>query len=494
MLTHLAPASPRARSALALFGLSPADLISTLPDYAAVAADILSDRAPITLLSGPSGSGKSSTLRALIARARDQHPHIFNSAQRAASALSSSAPIVDLFISPPHGPHGSLRLLSLLGLADAHIPAQHPSTLSEGQRARLSLALAFDRALAAHHTHASPRAHSHSPILIIADEFASSLDRLTARSLCAAIHHWFASRAPAQLRIILASAHDDLIPWLAPDLHIRFSASGSVAKPSGTGVPPVSSSCSSGTGVPPVHPSPPPLLSITITPGTFADYQTLAPLHYRPARPATIAQILAARIPDLDTPVGVLVVSMPTLNARWRNLAWPNRYSSAGSPGSKALNAKRLNDDLRTISRVIVDPRLRNLSIATRLVRAYLNNPLTPNTEAVAAMGSVSPFFARAGMTEYPLAPSPRDARLLDALTERSTSIHDPALLSLLSTDPFLAAELVHWSRASRASTRAHHTPIELLHAARRSLSTTLTAYAHTKSTISPDPSLRLGI
>lgn len=163
-----------------------------------------------------------------------------------------------------------------------------------------------------------------------------------------------------------------------------------------------------------------PARAVRIRPGTIADYELLAPFHYRAGRPATIRHILAAvssESPDHPAPakestVAVLVVSNPTLEGRWRHLAWPGEFRS----GRKAKDARRLNEMLRTISRVIVEPRWRGLGLATRLVRTYLQHPLTPYTDAAAAMGLCCPFFRAAGMREWALPPTRRDQRLVAAI------------------------------------------------------------------------------
>ena len=56
---------------------------------------------------------------------------------------------------------------------------------------------------------------------------------------------------------------------------------------------------------------------------------------------------------------------------------------------------------MRTISRVIVDPRCRGVGLAVRLVRHALEDATTPYTEAIAAMGRVHPFFEKAGMVRF---------------------------------------------------------------------------------------------
>ena len=94
---------------------------------------------------------------------------------------------------------------------------------------------------------------------------------------------------------------------------------------------------------------------------------------------------------------GVLVASRPTLNGWWRELAWPGVYG--GRDRTRAALA--INAGLRTISRVVVDPRWRSMGGGVALVRAYLASPLTRDTETVAAMGRICPIFERAGMTRH---------------------------------------------------------------------------------------------
>jgi ABC-type ATPase with predicted acetyltransferase domain len=57
------------------------------------------------------------------------------------------------------------------------------------------------------------------------------------------------------------------------------------------------------------------------------------------------------------------------------------------------------NENVRTISRVIVHPQFRGIGVAAEVVRCVLEGCPTRWVEAVAAMGKVHPFFERAGMT-----------------------------------------------------------------------------------------------
>lgn len=226
--------------------------------------------------------------------------------------------------------------------------------------------------------------------------------------------------------------------------------------------------------------------SITIQPGSCRDFDALATLHYKGGAPATIARrpdgsacILAARDAEARL-AGVLVVSMPTLNSASRRMAWPGVYDT----GNKRRDAIEVNRSLRCISRVIVEPRFRAVGVARRMVRTYLDEPLTPRTEAVASMGRVCPFFEAAGMTAYDLAPSRRDARLLDALASAAIEpwelLERTAAEASLRRHPWLAREARLWADGSASTRRFIDTPPErlLMFAASRASHTPI-AYAH---------------
>lgn len=187
----------------------------------------------------------------------------------------------------------------------------------------------------------------------------------------------------------------------------------------------------------------------TIAPASLSDLITLSRFHYRSGPPATFARILAAHIDGHLA--GVLAVSMPTLNGAWRSLAWPGDYDT----GPKRRRALRLNRDVRTISRVIVDPRFRARGIARALIRAYLDDPLTRRTEAIASMGDLCPVFQRAGMRSWRLPPPLRDQRLIDALHHVRIPPHALALRPralAASQHPLIAREIRRWANDSRAT------------------------------------------
>ncbi|MFA6045744.1 MAG: hypothetical protein WC718_12240 [Phycisphaerales bacterium] len=219
-------------------------------------------------------------------------------------------------------------------------------------------------------------------------------------------------------------------------------------------------------------------LNIAIARGTWFDYLRLSQHHYRLGHPATIDTVLSAT--HGGRLVGVLVTSRPVLNAGWRRPAWGERFSP---PASKRDIAQRLNAEVRTISRVIVEPRYRGQSIARRLVAAYLAQPTTTHTEALASMGRWCPFFERAGMTRVPFAPPRRDVAFARVIREAGLKPWMLADLTvarrLLETRPEVREGLARWANASRA-TRRHTISPQLLVLAASTIAAPPVAYVFT--------------
>lgn len=207
-------ASPRLRKACGKFGIglthAPTTNPPTSPLHTSHLETLLSLKAgQIALLTGPSGSGKTTLLSHL--RARLRAPNTQSIPQPSTIISVTPPPIyrwnvaaIDLI---PVSLDRALRLLSLVGLADALLLGRTYSELSGGERARLDLARAFARV---------PR-HAHTWLL--ADEFLTPLDRPTASAIAHSIRRAIPTHFP-NLRLIAATAHTDLTPHLHPDLQV----------------------------------------------------------------------------------------------------------------------------------------------------------------------------------------------------------------------------------------------------------------------------------
>lgn len=154
----------------------------------------------VIFITGPSGSGKTTILRLIGEKALamglrvicfDKLPDL------------PDLPLVDAFDLPLNQ---MTALLALAGLGDAFVMLRKPSQLSDGQRYRLRLAQMFDIA-----------ERSDSNTIIIADEFGSTLDRLTAKIIARNAHSWVSK---TKHTFIAATTHDDLLEALEPGVLI----------------------------------------------------------------------------------------------------------------------------------------------------------------------------------------------------------------------------------------------------------------------------------
>lgn len=155
----------------------------------------------ILFITGASGSGKSSLLRVMTRRARRTGDLLVLHRLRLADR-----PVIDLFQDDTFPP--TLSRLSRVGLAEVWTWLRRPRELSEGQRWRLRLALALERA-----------ERATRPLTLVSDEFAAVLDRVSACIIASALRRAVDSH-PTTLAAILATSHDDLDRALDADLRI----------------------------------------------------------------------------------------------------------------------------------------------------------------------------------------------------------------------------------------------------------------------------------
>jgi ABC-type ATPase with predicted acetyltransferase domain len=182
-----------------LFGLSADESRLIVAD--SVALDIRPG--DVVLFTGPSGSGKSSLLRA----AGEQLGAI-----DAVGLELPDAPLVDALSGPLKS---RLDLLSACGLSEARLLLRRPSELSDGQRYRFRLAYAL-----------SSLAHASGPERPIrADEFSAMLDRPLAKVLAFNLR-----KLCTRMKVgaLLATTHDDFIDDLQPDLLVRCHGEGAI--------------------------------------------------------------------------------------------------------------------------------------------------------------------------------------------------------------------------------------------------------------------------
>jgi hypothetical protein len=144
------------------------------------------------------------------------------------------------------------------------------------------------------------------------------------------------------------------------------------------------------------------------------DYEALSRYHYREPSMGPCAAIYAMRgkfrTAEKLVTLGVIVYAMPTGGCQARSAAMPFL-----SGLDRVTRLSVINKNIRTISRVIIEPRFRSLGLAQRLVRETMPLMNVPYVEALAVMGRVNPFFEKAGLTRFDSPPSAACVRLIEA-------------------------------------------------------------------------------
>ncbi len=170
------------------------------------ALDIPIQPGQVVLFTGPSGSGKSSLMRAAAKQLKEESSKRANDCDQTGSNLQDldelvlpRRPLIDALPVPTSA---GMELLSACGLGEAHLMLRLPSELSDGQRYRFRMAFALAR----------------KPRWIVADEFTATLDRTLAKVIAFNIR-----RVSDRMRtgFLLATTHEDIVQDLSPDLHIR---------------------------------------------------------------------------------------------------------------------------------------------------------------------------------------------------------------------------------------------------------------------------------
>lgn len=454
---------PRVRAAAcaaAAFGLRlDATPSSQPPDVHHLVPGAIAPPGAIVALVGPSGCGKSTLLRAAAHAARASR-RVFHLDPR---APLPNTPCVELL---GNDWRRAIRLLAAAGLAEASCFLRKPAQLSEGQRWRVHLARALDAA----------QRHTGTPALLVIDEFAASLDALTAVSVATLLRRLV--HGSESLGLLLATHRAEVLGALAPARTITPGDNAATPREPALALAAIDDP-----------------LRVTISPGARAEYDAFARWHYRSGPPRSFMRVLVARAgPDADprviapnAPLGVLVLSRPVLNGSWRDLAWPELFRGL-SPRQRARALNHPQHGVCCISRVVTDPRVRGLGVAHRLVRAALESPITSRTEALASMALASGLFERAGMRRIDAPPAQRHTRLLAQLAQAGLHAPDLALPALAWQRWCECVGAAHaeralrtWARASRATARSASAPVPRLWAiACATLASRPVAFVHT--------------
>jgi ABC-type ATPase with predicted acetyltransferase domain len=176
-----------------LFGLSGQEEPHTIAD------NLTLDIRPtdLVLFTGPSGSGKSSILRE-VGKQLQAH-----------DAMTGTLPDVPLIDAIPGTMPERLATLTACGLGEARLMLRTPNQLSDGQRYRFRVALAF--------------ASGHRTVMM--DEFTAVLDRPLAKVLAYNVRKLVSRSGVGAL---CATTHSDIADDLHPDALVQCHGDGDI--------------------------------------------------------------------------------------------------------------------------------------------------------------------------------------------------------------------------------------------------------------------------
>ncbi len=341
----------------------------------------------IVLLTGPSGSGKSSVLDALTR----QFP---SAAIVSRIPFPSGVPIIDAVA--PYGDFAeAARFLTGAGLGEPRLWLHSVEELSEGERFRARLAQAI-----------STCGDRRGAIPILCDEFCSVLHRRAAKAVSFNLRKLVTR---LRLCLVVATSHDDLETDLQPDTIVRMSGAGRFGVEHAANQPnrPVSF-----------------FENLVIEPGCKANYDEFAGMHYRatdelgfvdkvfvlrdrgnaltpgalptramPYRDLRFASAALGPSPSLSQgekgTVGIVVYAHSPLELRLRNEATEGRF---------CRDAHRLNREMRIVRRLVIHPDVRGCGLGHTLVRKTLPRVGTEFVECLSTLGAFNPVFEKAGM------------------------------------------------------------------------------------------------
>jgi ABC-type ATPase with predicted acetyltransferase domain len=175
----------------------------------------------LIFITGASGGGKSTLLHCIDQQLRGRtNVSVISFDELEPAGQARDAALVDLL-------GGSLedavRWLAMSGLNDAFVMLRKSDELSDGQRYRFRLALALEEA----ERNKPAESGAGGLIVVLADEFASTLDRVTAGIVARQVRKWVrrstgdrddSTGQSTGVCFIAATAHDDLLEALEPDV------------------------------------------------------------------------------------------------------------------------------------------------------------------------------------------------------------------------------------------------------------------------------------
>jgi ABC-type transport system involved in cytochrome c biogenesis ATPase subunit/GNAT superfamily N-acetyltransferase len=334
--------TPRTIAVAEAFGLG----VDEEHEFTVLDVELKIGPADIVYVTGDSGSGKSVLLRAIKKDLGDEAIDV------ADIQVDREKPLIETVGKTVEE---GLELLSRVGLNDAFLFLRSFDQLSDGQKYRYRIARLLE---------------SRAGFWVL-DEFAATLDRDTAKIVS------FNLQKIARLEgkcVIAATTHMDLFQDLGPSVHVHKRFGKEITVNYHVNIAPAECSL---------------VKEMLVEEGSFADWQALSGFHYRSHHIGGPRKIFALK--RGDELCGVIVYCYPAPAAHGRRMVLPR------------MGMKEMNKQLCSITRVVVHPKYRTISLGAKLVRETLKLCGTPCVEMSAVMGKYNPFAEKAGMRRITL-------------------------------------------------------------------------------------------
>ena len=307
----------------------------------------------VCYITGASGSGKSSLLRVL----QEQYGYDNVSLNE---IMECDEALIDLI---GNDTREAIGLLSICGLAEAKLFTKRPRELSDGQKYRFQLAWLLDQ----------------KRDIIMIDEFTSFLDRTTA-SVVAFNMQKICRRNG--IKLIVATAHNDLEEFLKPDLKIDFKT--------GDGVE---------TTTPIVDDSNPFIPLLSIEDADRHDFDNFIKYHYKSTKAVPGVKKMYKLMLN-GTPIGLAVYAVASRMLSGRNIYFNKHYMTAkGYPKMDEVNSDFLNG-----ARYIIHPQYRGCGLGAwfteetiKMIDKEFNIPFI---EVSSVMAKFTPFLQKGGVMD----------------------------------------------------------------------------------------------
>jgi len=320
----------------------------------------------LVLFTGPSGSGKSSLLRAVAEQLQ------------AVDAFALPLPNSPLIDALPGTVQERLATLAGCGLSEARLLLRTPAELSEGQRYRFRLAYAMSSVIRPSsfggdpNSDASRMTDDEGRRTIVADEFTATLDRTLAKVVAFNLRK-LVSRTG--VGVLAATTHEDIVEDLNPDVHVRCNGDAAIEVERRRWKRQRISFAD----------------QFWLSHGARSDWPYFARWHYRSHHLAFVKRVIL--LWHDREPVGICVFGSPAASLTLRS-----KHFGLKNPRSRvALSA--LNEQLWLLQRVVLHPTYRGAGVAAEFVRRACELCPINWIETLSAMGQANPFFERAGFT-----------------------------------------------------------------------------------------------